>query len=68
MLNSFVLFLRKGRYPLTHPGWFTLGKSGTPTKMLEELPLNLKILNGELDVKRIIITKHREKEIIIHVL
>ena len=68
MLNSFVLFLRKGRYPFTHPGWFTLGKSGTPTQMLEELPLNLKILNGELDVKRIIITKHREKEIIIHVL
>ena len=68
MLNSFVLFLRKGHYPLTHPGWFTLRKSGTPTKMLEELLLNLKILNGELDVKRIIITKHREKEIIIHVL
>ena len=36
--------------------------------MLEELLLNLTILSGELDVERIFITKHREEEIINHVL
>ena len=36
--------------------------------MLEESLLNLEILNEELDVERILITKHRKEEIINHVL
>jgi len=36
--------------------------------MREELLLNLEILSGKLDVERILITKHREEEIINHFL
>lgn len=67
MLNNLVLFLGKGCYPFTHLGWFTPGGSGTPTKMLDESLLNLEILSGELNVEGVLITKHKEKEIIDHI-
>ena len=67
MLNRFVLFLGKGHYLFTHPSWLASRRSGTPTKMLEESLLKLEILSGELDVERILITKHREEEIINHI-
>ena len=38
------------------------------TKMFEKLLLNLEILSRELDVKGILITKHRKEEIIKHIL
>ena len=66
--NSFVLLLRKGCYLFTHPGYFSSKRSSTPTKMFEELILNLEILRGELNVEGILIIEHREEKINNHVL